>query len=163
MAVDLQTFINRAPVTQKIKLEEWEGDIFKLISLNFSYQKIAQYLNENGVKIGRSEIYTFTRRQIRRHLLDEAISEKNKNFPMKLTEKVDRKKVIEVPSSVPLVAPKIQEGGRQEQLVPNAPSAAEVAPAPSVVPNTSERSRKELPEPFDYQKALAHARLTKPT
>lgn len=51
------------------KLVHWEGDIFKLHRAGVSYERIAEFLEINGVKANKMEVYRFIHRKKRRHLL----------------------------------------------------------------------------------------------
>lgn len=67
MSVDVDKFLGHL-TSKHGKLERWERDIFKLHRAQISYQGIAEYLNANGVKASKMEVYRFIHRKKRAHL-----------------------------------------------------------------------------------------------
>lgn len=55
----------------------WEADIFKLHRAGVSYERIAEFLNINGVKANKMEVYRFIHRKKRKHLLGGVTAENN--------------------------------------------------------------------------------------
>lgn len=73
MSVDVEQFLENLSAKNG-KFSLWEPDIFKLYRAQVSYQSIAEFLNANGVKATKMEVYRFIHRKKRSHLRGDAAS-----------------------------------------------------------------------------------------
>lgn len=69
MTVDVDNFLKHLK-SRGGKFLRWESDIFKLHQAGVSYERIAEFLNINGVRANKMEVYRFIHRKKRKHLLE---------------------------------------------------------------------------------------------
>lgn len=160
MAIDVQSFIKNLKKNRS-KLDQWQGDIFKLLSLNATYAEIAQFLNLNGVKVVDAEIYLFTHRKKRKALLENALRgrvnasnidntldvQQARQEPeiLAIGTRCGSEQVQQEPVAVPIIAKKVSDS--------KTPISGET--------KTSIKKSGELPK-FNYKEALAKAKLQVP-
>jgi hypothetical protein len=145
------------------KLDLWEGVIFKLLGENIAYAKIALYLESKGLKVYPMEIYDFTHRKKRKNLLNKMLQSRTNDS--KITsdlpiQQVPKEAVKAV--EIPLKVMQQEQGKIESETLPKVPEQNEpVTKKKEFV--LSESTSRELPQPFNYQEALAQAKLEKPT
>ena len=162
MDQDYQQFVE-ANRKNTHKFDLWEAVIFKLLGENIAYAKIALYLESKGLKVYPMEIYDFTHRKKRKNLLEKILksrtndSKMTSNLPFQQVQKEAVK-----PVEIPLKVVQQEQGKMEAKSLPKVPEQNEpVTKKKEFV--LSESTSRELPKPFNYQEALAQAKLEKPT